>query len=88
MKCVNAKEIPVLIARKNGKLFAIANTCSHQGGPLDEGKLLNDNTVQCPWHGSIFSLEDGSVVNGPATESQPQFEVRSSNGQIEVRLKK
>ena len=85
---VNANEIPVLIARKNQKLYAIANTCSHLGGPLDEGKLLDDNTVQCPWHGSIFSLEDGRVVNGPASEPQPQFEVRAKNGHIEVRRKK
>lgn len=88
MKSVNANEIPVLIARKNGKLFAIANTCSHLGGPLDEGKLLDNNTVQCPWHGSIFSLEDGRVVNGPASEPQPQFDIRAKNGQIEVRIKK
>ena len=88
MKRVNANEIPVLLARKNGKLFAIANTCSHLGGPLDEGELCDNNTVKCPWHGSVFSLEDGSVVNGPASEPQPQFEVRAKNGQIEVRLKK
>ncbi|MEO7315445.1 MAG: Rieske 2Fe-2S domain-containing protein [Ginsengibacter sp.] len=88
MKRVNANEIPVLIARKNGKLYAIANTCSHLGGPLDEGELLENNTVKCPWHGSVFSLEDGRVIDGPASEPQPQFEVRAKNGEIEVRRKK
>lgn len=87
MKRVNANEIPVLLARKEGKIYAIANTCSHLGGPLDEGEFLDNNTVKCPWHGSVFSLVDGSVVDGPATESQPQFEVRTKNGQIEVRRK-
>lgn len=87
MVCVQAGEIPVLVARKNGKIFAIANTCSHLGGPLCEGDLL-DEGVRCPWHQSVFSLEDGSVVEGPATAPQPKFDVRIQNGQIEVRLQK
>ncbi|MVN21852.1 Rieske 2Fe-2S domain-containing protein [Mucilaginibacter arboris] len=86
MKRVQAGEIPVLLAKKNGEIFAIAHTCSHLGGPLSEGDLLDDNCVRCPWHGSVFSLEDGSVVDGPATAPQPKFEVRTNNGQIEVRL--
>ncbi|OKL40443.1 Rieske 2Fe-2S domain-containing protein [Pontibacter flavimaris] len=85
MRCLKAGDVNVLLARQNGKLFALAHTCSHLGGPLSEGKLLEDGSVQCPWHGSIFSLEDGSVVHGPATEPQPNFDVRVTNGQIEVR---
>ncbi|MEJ7829694.1 MAG: Rieske 2Fe-2S domain-containing protein [Segetibacter sp.] len=88
MRCVKTGEIPVLLVRKKGKIFAIANTCSHLGGPLSEGKLLDDCRVKCPWHGSVFSLEDGSVVDGPATEPQPKFDVRINNGQIEVRKTK
>lgn len=87
MRRVEAGEVAVLLARKNGKILAIAHTCSHLGGPLSEGDLLDDCRVRCPWHGSVFSLEDGSVVDGPATEPQPKFEVRINNGQIEVRLK-
>ena len=87
MKCVQANKVNVLLARKNNKIFAIANTCSHMGGPLDEGELLEDCKVRCPWHGSVFSLIDGSVIDGPATEPQPEFDVRTRNGQIEVKLK-
>lgn len=86
MRRVEAGEVPVLLARKNGEIYAIAHTCSHLGGPLSEGELFDDCSVRCPWHGSIFSLEDGSVLKGPATEPQPKFEVRVNNGQIEVRL--
>lgn len=88
MKCVKAGEIPVLLAKKDGNIFAIANTCSHLGGPLAEGDLLDNCNVRCPWHGSVFSLKDGSVVDSPATEPQPKFDVRIQNGQIEVRLSK
>ncbi len=88
MRRVDAGEVAVLLARKNGEIFAIAHTCSHLGGPLSKGDLLDDCRVRCPWHGSVFSLEDGSVVDGPATEPQPKFDVRVNNGQIEVRLQK
>lgn len=88
MKCVQAGEVPVLLARKDSEIFAIAHTCSHLGGPLSEGELLDDCSVRCPWHGSVFSLTDGSVLDGPATAPQPKFDVRVQNGQIEVRLSK
>ena len=88
MKCVHAENANILLARKNDKIFAIANTCSHQGGPLSEGELLDDCSVRCPWHQSIFSLQDGSVIDGPATQPQPKFDVRVNAGQIEVRLAK
>jgi nitrite reductase/ring-hydroxylating ferredoxin subunit/uncharacterized membrane protein len=85
---VDAGGIAVLLFRLNGQIQAIANTCTHLGGPLNEGKLIGDNVVECPWHCSRFSLRDGSVVGGPATFPEPQFEVRTRNGQIEVRAKK
>lgn len=88
MKCVKAGAISVLLARTNGKILALANTCSHLGGPLAEGELLDNSCVRCPWHGSVFSLEDGSVIDGPATEPQPKFDVRIENGKIEVRRTK
>ncbi|MBF9253766.1 Rieske 2Fe-2S domain-containing protein [Pontibacter sp. 172403-2] len=86
MQRVEAGEVAVLLARKNGEIFAIAHTCSHLGGPLSEGELLDDGSVRCPWHGSVFSLKDGSVIDGPATEPEPKFDVRVNNGQIEVKL--
>jgi nitrite reductase/ring-hydroxylating ferredoxin subunit/uncharacterized membrane protein len=88
MKSAQAGEVAVLLAKINGEVFALANTCSHLGGPLCDGDLMDNCTVRCPWHQSVFSLKDGSVVDGPATEPQPKFEVRTSNGQIEVRLVK
>lgn len=86
MVCVKTGDIPVLLVRQNGKVFALVNTCSHLGGPLNEGELLNDSCVKCPWHGSVFSLENGEVVDGPATEAQPKFETRVRMGMIQVRL--
>jgi len=81
-----AGEAKVLLVRRNGEIFAIGEVCSHLGGPLAEGKLEGE-TIECPWHGSRFCVRDGSVVDGPATHPQPQFETRVNAGKIEVRAK-
>ena len=75
---------PILLVRHKGRLFALAETCSHFSGPLSEGKLEGDSVV-CPYHFSRFALEDGRVLDGPAVHPQPCLEVRTRNGQIEVR---
>ncbi len=84
MRRVDVGCSPVLLARREGRVFAISEVCSHLGGPQAEGKF-EDCTVECPWHGSKFSLEDGRVIDGPATHPQPSLEVRVNNGTIEVR---
>jgi nitrite reductase/ring-hydroxylating ferredoxin subunit len=74
----------VLLVKKGVKIFALAETCSHAGGPLSEGKIEGD-TVVCPWHGSRFCLRDGNVIDGPATYPQPALDVQVREGQILVR---
>ena len=76
--------VPILLVRRGERLFAMAETCSHFSGPLSEGKLDGDSIV-CPYHASRFALADGRVINGPAVHSQPCLEVRTRDGQIEVR---
>ncbi len=85
-KRVEAGEVPVLLYRKGEEVFAIAATCTHLGGPLDEGKIEGE-TVTCPWHGSVFCLRDGKVLHGPATMPEPAFEVRVQDGRIAVRAR-
>jgi nitrite reductase/ring-hydroxylating ferredoxin subunit/uncharacterized membrane protein len=84
LRRVTANGMPVLLVRKGVRVYAIAETCSHLGGPLSEG-TLEDTSVRCPWHGSCFSLADGRVLEGPSVHVQPVLDVRVRNGQIEVR---
>lgn len=79
-----AQGVPILLVRRAGRLFAMADTCSHFGGPLSEGKLM-DNCIECPYHASRFALEDGHVIDGPAVHPQPILDIRIRDGQIEVR---
>lgn len=81
---VQANGVNIVLVRQNGKVFALQNTCSHLGGPLAEGKVEGDG-IRCPWHGSCFALADGKVKEGPAIYPQPTYEVRITDGQIELR---
>ena len=75
---------PILLVRKGGRIFALAETCSHFSGPLSEGELHGESIV-CPYHNSRFALNDGRVINGPAVHPQPCLEARIKDGQIQVR---
>ncbi len=81
---VDAAGIPAVVLKDADGIHAIAATCSHLGGPLDEGQLEN-GVVYCPWHRSGFRMSDGEVVNSPAVCAQPTFTVRVRNGKIELR---
>jgi nitrite reductase/ring-hydroxylating ferredoxin subunit len=85
-KRVKAFEMDVLILKNGDAVFAIANRCTHQGAPLDRGPVkLGDATVTCQAHGSVFSLGDGGVRRGPATQPVEAFDARVNVGSVEIR---
>ncbi|MBV8301799.1 MAG: Rieske 2Fe-2S domain-containing protein [Candidatus Dormibacteraeota bacterium] len=81
---VVVKDVPIMLVRDGDEVRALVATCVHAGGPLDEGQVA-DGMVTCPWHGSRFSLKDGSVSRGPAALPQPALQTRRRKGRIEVR---
>ena len=83
-----AGDAGVLLYRSGGHIHAIGSRCSHAGGPLDEGAVDPAScTVTCPWHQSVFRLQDGSVVHGPASVPQTAYEARIQDGRVEVRAR-
>jgi nitrite reductase/ring-hydroxylating ferredoxin subunit/uncharacterized membrane protein len=81
---VEVDGVRIALVRRGDLVHAMAAVCSHAGGPLDEGSV-EDNALRCPWHGSEYSLFDGSVVRGPATAPQPTYDARVRDGVVEVR---
>jgi nitrite reductase/ring-hydroxylating ferredoxin subunit/uncharacterized membrane protein len=82
-----AGEVPLLVYRLGDRVTAMIERCSHETGPLGEGKVVGegrDACVVCPWHGSEFRLVDGKVKHGPAANDQPLLRTRVENGQVEV----
>ena len=86
---VDVAEVPTLLYKSGGNRYALGNRCTHAGGPLNEGEFYDSAEaglcVRCPWHQSVFSLRDWSVVHGPASVPEPSYDVRVSDGKIEVR---
>lgn len=85
-----AKGTDIFVAKIDDKIYAMANKCTHAGGPLNEGKFVGTDRceIQCPWHGSVFCAKDGGVRQGPATFPEPAYEVRvGDSGALEVRAR-
>lgn len=67
MKLVHAGDDRIAVARTERGCAAFQDRCTHRGGPLSDGVLIN-GTVQCPWHGSQFDVHTGAVKCGPAEQ--------------------
>ena len=78
---VEGKEI--CVANIEGKHYAIGNRCTHAACLLSDGVLEGKNVV-CPCHGSIFNIETGVVVKGPAKKAEPVFQVKVEGDQVLV----
>jgi nitrite reductase (NADH) small subunit len=77
---VGGEQVAVFRLRDGG-LRALAASCPHAGGPLADG-TVDPSKVMCPLHGYLFSLTDGSCLNGEF--SVKTFPVREEDGQIIV----
>jgi NADPH-dependent 2,4-dienoyl-CoA reductase/sulfur reductase-like enzyme/nitrite reductase/ring-hydroxylating ferredoxin subunit len=76
----------VLVARRGNELFAIAATCTHYGGPLAKG-LMVDCTVRCPWHHARFDLRTGEAIAGPALNNVTRYKIDKRGQQFFVTSK-
>ena len=61
------KEVEILAVKYSGQIYCLQARCTHAGAPLVEGEL-NDDVLQCPWHGSRFNIKTGLVIRGPAVK--------------------
>ncbi len=74
LKKVQVKGEDVVVTRISGKIYAMTASCTHRGGPLDEGEL-NGSVVTCPWHGGQFNITTAKVVSPPPMRDGVRFEV-------------
>lgn len=77
----------VAVFNVDGQFYAIQDICTHDGGPLAEGRLFGCE-IECPRHGARFDLRDGRVTAPPALVPVPVYDVRIQDGQIQVASKK
>jgi nitrite reductase/ring-hydroxylating ferredoxin subunit len=82
-KIVEIGDEDVALCNVDGKIYAIANVCTHDGGPLGEGYLLGEE-IECPRHGARFNVRTGEVKVLPAIMPIPTFEVKVEGDDILV----
>ena len=75
----------VAVFRIGDSVYAIGDRCTHAEASLAEGELF-DSEVECPRHGSAFSLIDGEPTSFPATKPVPVYEVIVEDDEVYVEL--
>jgi nitrite reductase/ring-hydroxylating ferredoxin subunit/uncharacterized membrane protein len=83
-RCPLTANAAAILVRHGETALAVSATCPHRGAPLADGAVDGD-TITCPWHGSRFSLVDGSVQAGPSPQPLRAYDVRVTNGEVEIR---
>jgi 3-phenylpropionate/trans-cinnamate dioxygenase ferredoxin subunit len=82
---VEIDERLVVLFRVKGGVSCIDDVCTHDGGPLGEGKL-EGTTIACPRHGAKFDIRTGAALTMPATEGTVVHEVKVEGDEIFVKL--
>lgn len=79
-RVVNVEGRDIAVFNVNGNLFALRDTCPHQGAPLSAGVVggtmlpsapheyvygMDGQVIRCPWHKFEFDLETGRSIHDP-----------------------
>ena len=82
---VDVGDVPVCVVRIGDDVYAIGDVCSHANVSLSGGEVFPDEReIECPQHGSTFSLTTGEACTLPATQPVPVFDVVVSDGMVTI----
>jgi 3-phenylpropionate/trans-cinnamate dioxygenase ferredoxin subunit len=77
----------VCLVTVRGEVYAFENRCTHAEFPMSDGDMIEEYVIECGLHGAQFDVRSGEVLELPATENLPCYEVRVENGQVLVRVR-
>ena len=80
---VEFEEETVVVFNVDGEFYCIADLCTHDDGPLEDGEL-DGYSVECPRHGACFDIRSGKALSMPATQPVPVFQVKVVDGEVLV----
>ncbi len=83
-KLVEIDYVRVALFNLEGEIHAIEDVCTHDGGPLVEGTVINGCEVQCPRHGARFDIRTGAALSFPAFEATNSYMVKIDGNDVLV----
>ena len=84
-KQVDVDGLKLCVVRIGADFYVIDDTCSHANYSLCEGDLWEeDREIECPKHGSTFSLETGEPQTLPATTPVRVYDVKIDGDDVVV----
>jgi 3-phenylpropionate/trans-cinnamate dioxygenase ferredoxin subunit len=75
VRIVEVDDDEIALCNVGGQIYAVANLCTHDDGPLGTG-YLSDDEIECPRHGARFCVRNGEVRNLPAIMPIPTYQVK------------
>ena len=75
-RLVEVDDVRVALFNLEGEIYAIEDVCTHDGGPLVEGEIVNVCQVMCPRHGARFDIRTGAALSFPAFEATNTYQVK------------
>jgi 3-phenylpropionate/trans-cinnamate dioxygenase ferredoxin component len=82
-KRIDVDGLRLAIVRIGDDWYAIGDRCSHADESLSEGEVwVDEREIECPKHGSTFSLLDGEPQTLPATRPVPVYDVRVDGSDV------
>jgi 3-phenylpropionate/trans-cinnamate dioxygenase ferredoxin component len=82
---VEVDGVAVAVVRIKDRVFAIADTCSHAAVSLSDGEVWCDELqLECPKHGSAFSLVSGEPDTLPATQPVVVYDVTVDGENVNI----
>jgi 3-phenylpropionate/trans-cinnamate dioxygenase ferredoxin component len=82
-RVVRLDDVPVAVFHLADGWYAIEDVCTHDGGPVAEGRL-EGCTIECPRHGARFDLRSGAALCFPAVSPVPTYPVRVVGDEVQV----
>ncbi len=86
IKAFDVEGVRVAVANGDGMYHAFYDYCTHQQCSLSADAELHGLELTCLCHFSVFDITTGQVLDGPAEEPLPIFEVLVVDGALDVRI--
>jgi nitrite reductase/ring-hydroxylating ferredoxin subunit len=85
-RAIEVEGLQLALVNVGGTFFALDNECTHRAGPLGEGLLVGEWSLQCPWHGAVFDVRTGEALEPPAPGSVRTYHASVEAGVVKVAL--